>query len=463
MARARWLTPFRSLPIRTRLTIAFIGVMAIVLAAAGVFLYTLYRNDFDAQDDIASQAQAADVAALVHRAGPGSVPYSGERFAQVYAADGRLLTSSRRAAGVRLLTIPEARAAARSPQRIERRDYPFGAAGVRALPVSGRDEQAGVRYAVAVASPLALSDHERAHLRLLLLIAGPLSLLLAAVAGHELARAALRPVDRMRARAERITERQLSERLPVSESNDEIAALGLTLNAMLDRVEGAVKRERRLVSDASHELRTPLTTLRAEVDYALMAEREPAELRAALQSASEEAKRMSRLADDLLVLARADQGRLPLHPEPLDAADVLGAAAARARAAAEMRGRSIVVDEDMPPMHVMQADPDRTAQALDNLVKNALLYGEGTITLSARGDDHSVELHVADEGPGFSDGLLARAFERFGRGDEARAGAPGSGLGLALVEAIALAQGGSARARNREEGGADVWISLPRA
>ena len=172
---------------------------------------------------------------------------------------------------------------------------------------------------------------------------------------------------------------------------------------------------------------------------------------------------MSRLADDLLVLARADQGRLPLHPEPLDAREVLTVAAARARAAAELRGRSIVVDEDMPALHAVQADRDRTAQALDNLVKNALFYGEGTITLSASGGDHRIELHVTDEGPGFSDGLLERAFERFGRGDEARAGAPGSGLGLALVEAIAVAQGGSAQARNREQGGADVWIALPRA
>jgi len=132
-------------------------------------------------------------------------------------------------------------------------------------------------------------------------------------------RAALRPVERMRARAERITERQLLERLPVSDAADEIAALGRTLNAMLDRVEAAVARERRVVSDASHELRTPLTTLRAEVDLALMGDRDNAELRAALKSASEEARRMSRLADDLLVLARADQGRLPLHPRPLGA------------------------------------------------------------------------------------------------------------------------------------------------
>ena len=145
----------------------------------------------------------------------------------------------------------------------------------------------------------------------------------------------------MRAQAERITERQLQERLPGAESADEIAALSRTLNAMLDRIEAAVAHERRLVSDASHELRTPLTTLRAELDLALMGDRTPEEMHAALRSAAEEARRMSRLADDLLVLARADQGRLPLNEEPLLVHELLEAAASRAQAAARCAdGRS---------------------------------------------------------------------------------------------------------------------------
>jgi signal transduction histidine kinase len=267
----------------------------------------------------------------------------------------------------------------------------------------------------------------------------------------------------MRARSARITERQLSERLPVPESADEIGALGTTLNAMLDRVEAAVARERRVVSDASHELRTPLTTLRAEVDLALMGDRDPAELRAALESASEEARRMSRLADDLLVLARADQGRLPLHPEPKAALELLDAAAGRARAAADIRGWSIVVRDEVPGGATVLADPARTAQALDNLITNALLYGDGVITLTARINGELVELHVTDDGSGFPDDLLGHAFERFGRGSEARASESGSGLGLALVEAVAVAQGGHAGVCNRPEGGADVWIALPRA
>jgi heavy metal sensor kinase len=459
MARVPGLTRFARLPIRARLTVAFAGVIAIVLAAAGVFLYAQFQRDLDAQIDEALNLEVRDIAALVHSAGPAAVVSSDEERAQVYAGDGRLLASTREAAGSRLLSAADARRSARAPQRFERRPLSSSAsARVRAVPVRGRD---GARLSVAVADTLRLRDHELGRLGRLLLIAGPLALVLASVAGHELARAALRPVDRMRAQSERITEHELSERLSVPEPADEIGALARTLNAMLDRMEVAVSRERRLVSDASHELRTPLTTLRAEVDLALLGDREPAELRAALESASEEAKRMSRLADDLLVLARADQGRLPLNPRPLPARDLLEAAAGRARAAVDQRKRSIVVD-GLPSGRAVRADPDRAAQALDNLITNALRYGDGTITLSARDDGELVELHVTDDGRGFADDLLGRAFERFGRGDEARAGEPGSGLGLALVEAVAEAHGGHARARNRPQGGADVWIALPR-
>jgi signal transduction histidine kinase len=284
--------------------------------------------------------------------------------------------------------------------------------------------------------------------------------LVATAIANAQSRAALRPVERMRSQAAQITERELSARLPVSDDTGEVTALGRTLNSMLDRVEEAVARERRVVSDASHELRTPLTTLRAEVDLALMGDRDKAELRAALESASEEARRMSRLADDLLVLARADQGRLPLHPRPLTARELLEDAAGRAHAGAEVRRRSIVI-ADPDDGCAVRADPDRAAQALDNLITNALLYGDGTITLSAQSNHQYVEVHVADEGDGFPAELLPRAFERFGRGQRARSNEPGSGLGLALVEAVAVAHGGRAAVRNCPDGGADVSITLP--
>src|ERR1700733_10656932 len=214
-----------------------------------------------------------------------------------------------------------------------------------------------------------------------------------------------------------------------------------------------------LVSLASHELRTPLTALRTEVELALVGDRDASELRAALRSAAEEIRRVCRLADDLLVLARADRGQLPLRPRPLEPRVLLEAAAARARAAAWTRGRQIMVC-DLAPGRWVLGDPDRAAQALDNLVANALHYGRGTITLSAREDDGLLGLHVADQGSGFAEDMARRAFQRFSRGRRARD--TGSGLGLSLVAAIALAHRGVATVGNLPQGGADACIALPR-
>jgi K+-sensing histidine kinase KdpD len=211
--------------------------------------------------------------------------------------------------------------------------------------------------------------------------------------------------------------------------------------------------------DASHELRTPLTALRTEVELALLGNRTASELRAALTSAAEEIRRVCRLADDILVLARADHGRLPLRLRPLQPRGLLEAAAARARGAAQAQGRELVV-RDTAPGSWLLADPDRAAQALDNLLSNALQYGSGTISLTACTDGRLLGLRVTDQGTGFAEDIAAHAFERFTRGR--RAPGDGSGLGLSLVAAIASAHHGVATVRNLPEGGADACISLPR-
>ena len=223
--------------------------------------------------------------------------------------------------------------------------------------------------------------------------------------------------------------------------------------------QGREAEEWQLVSAASHELRTPLTALRTEVELALLGDREASELRAALSSAAEEIRRVCKLADDILMLARADHGQLPLRPRPLPPRPLLEAAAARGRAAAWTQGRQIVVGDHAPGSRLL-ADPDRTAQALDNLIANALHYGSGTITLTARADAGLLALHVTDQGNGLPDDMAARAFQRFTRGKPAHD--PGSGLGLSLVAAIASAHHGTAAITNLPEGGADASITLPR-
>jgi two-component system OmpR family sensor kinase len=461
MARPR-LTRFARLPIRIRLTIAFAAAMAAVLGTAGAVVYAQFRHDLDGQIDSGLRGRLAEAMSFVDAGGgPRAIGSRGDRYSQLYSADGRVLATTRAPASFRLLTRQQVRRALAAPLAIRRTHVPDGDVRVRAAAArQGR----GRMTVVAVGDALDRRDDALHRLAALLLIAGPIALVLASSAGYALARAALRPVDRMRTQAEQLTEGRLTERLSVPETRDEVAALGRTFNALLGRVEAAVARDRQLVSDASHELRTPLTVLRAEVDLALRGDRDPAELRAALEAAATEAKRMTRLSDDLLVLARADQGRLPLDPQTIAAGDLLEAAASRARAAAGQQGRAVVVSAgDSADGPAVLADPDRAAQALDNLVGNALRYGAGTISLTSRTDADVVVLHVTDEGGGFPHDVIDRAFERFARGADAQARGSGSGLGLALVDAVARAHGGHAQARNRPEGGADVSIALPRA
>ena len=450
----------RRLPIRLRLTIAFAGVLAAVLGAAGVVLYTELAEDLDDTIDAELRHRTVDFVALVgsERSPRVALRAGAEPLAQVYDPSGGLIASTGQLNTARVLSEPEVRRAAREPVELERRSTPAGDARVlaRAAP-TGADRE----VVVAIGNSLTGRDDALDRLRTLLLLVGPLALLLASYTGYQVAGAALRPVERMRQRAEQITEHDVAERLPVPDTGDEIEALGRTFNELLARLDAALARERRLLSDASHELRTPLTVLRTGIQVALRRERDVDELRAALESAEHEAGRVTRIAEDLLVVARADQGRLPLRLEPLDTGELLENAAGRARPAAESSGRRLRPESD-GLARAVRADRDRTSQALDNLVANALVHGRGAVRLVARDAGDQVELHVIDEGPGFSEELQARAFERFSHGEEARSG-EGSGLGLAIVAAIARAHGGGVGARNLPGGGADVWITLPAA
>jgi signal transduction histidine kinase len=324
---------------------------------------------------------------------------------------------------------------------------------VLALPV---DAQAS-RVLVAVGTSLEARGEALEELQTQLLIGLPLALLLASIAGYALTGAALRPVESMRRRAAGISGGDPGQRLPVPEPHDEIRRLGETLNEMLGRIEATIRRERRFVADASHELRSPLAMLRTELELAGRRERTREELAEALRSAGEETERLSRLADDLLILARAEDGRLPVQPENVPANELLERAASRFVGRAHDAGREITVE---PSEETVRGDRLRLEQALGNLVDNALRHGAGNVILHAVEDTSEVELHVIDEGAGFPAGFLPHAFDRFARANEARGGS-GSGLGLSIVDVIARAHGGSAHVVNRNGGGVDAWIAVP--
>ncbi len=306
------------------------------------------------------------------------------------------------------------------------------------------------------------------RLGLLLLVGDPAAVALASLVAWVMTGAALRPVERMRREAAAYSVSEPMLRLPLPESNDEVARLGETLNSLLDRLQAALDRERRLLDDASHELRTPLSTLKAEIDLALSCARSPGELKAALRSAAEETNRLSRLAQDLLVLSRARDGGLQIHRVRTDLGDMLERISARHRPRADQAGCRI---ECHAQPVTIAADPMRLTQALDNLMDNAIRYAEsgGTIRVTADVRDDAVTITIENPGPGFPVAILETAFEPFVSGSHYRAiapgedgtlaGQPGAGLGLAIVKAVVQAHHGTVTAAN-VPGGARVTMSL---
>jgi two-component system OmpR family sensor kinase len=443
------------LPIRVRLALVFALAMAIVLAGAGWFAYSRVSADLRRALDQDLRARGQDLSALVGHGGSvsateGSLIENGESFAELLDSEGRVLDATR-PIEQSLLAPPELEAALRGPIFADRVGVPGldEPARILALPVT----HAGSKEVLVVGATRENRLETLSSLRASFLIGGPIALLLAAFGGYLLAGAALRPIESMRRRAAEISTTSLDERLPVPRANDAVSRLGVTLNAMLARLEDGLERERRFLADASHELRAPVALLKTELGLALKPGRTDAELREAIASAAEHTDRLARIADDLLLLARAEQGELRLKTDQVDVADVLHDVTRRFRTD---RAISIAPGEPI----VVTADRLRLEQALTNLVDNALRHGSGAVTVSASADNGTAELHVMDEGHGFDEAFLPQAFERFTRADEGREG-EGSGLGLAIVTTIARAHRGSASAKNLPGGGADVWISLP--
>lgn len=453
------------IPIRLRVTLAFAGVMALVLAGLGLFVYLRQRDQLDETLETALRSRAAEVSALARDAG-GRLSDSGadplieqdESFAEILSPDGTLVDATAQLGGAVVLDANQLEAAADGPVFADLAQVPGieGQARLLATPVETGDRT----LVVVVGSSLGDRDEDLASLARLLAIGGPIALLLASLAGYAMAGAALRPVESMRRRAADISAGEPGARLPVPPARDELARLAETLNTMLGRLEEALARERRFVDDASHELRTPLALHRVELELALLHAADEAELRAAIASAMEEIDRLIGLAEQLLVVARSEDGEVAIDRKPFPVEDALAAIDARFAARADQARRTVT--HRPADGLLLDADRLRVEQALTNMVENALRHGGGPVRMEARRSGASVEIHVTDEGPGIPEEFIGRAFERFSRSDAARARG-GTGLGLAVVDSIARAHGGAAHARNRPEGGADVWIEVPDA
>lgn len=310
-----------------------------------------------------------------------------------------------------------------------------------------------------------------------LLVAGPATLLLAAVGGYWLATRAMRPVQLITHTARQIGETDLSRRLNLKR-RDELGDLAATFDGMLTRLEAAFVRQRQFTADASHELRTPLAIVGLEVERALAHTREPAEYAQALATIQAENAYMSRLVIDLLTLARADAGQAAPQWEAVDLGDIVLDAVERLSPLALAQGITLQAG-DLPEL-VATADRAYLAQLLTNLIENGIKYTAGVglcvhVTLACAADGAMALIRVADDGPGIPANHLPHIFERFYRVDEARSQdmpgsessatcgptTGGSGLGLALVEWIAQLHGGEVHARSTVGEGAVFDVLLP--
>jgi heavy metal sensor kinase len=446
-------------PTRLRLTFVFAAMMVVVLAVIGSFVYLRFRAELDRSINLNLRTQAAAVVPLVGSdagltAAVASPLFRGhESFVQILDARGRVLAAIADLRTSSLLTERQLTAARQHTLLLTRGSGAPLTEGSRLLTTPVTTKSHG-RVVVIVGTTLDERADALSNLAVLLAIVGPLALLIASVAGYGVASAALRPVELMRRRAATVSASEPGRRLPLPAADDEVRRLGVTLNDMLERLEESFAREKAFVANASHELRTPLATLKTELELALRRERSADQLLDALRSANDEVDRLAALADDMLVLARADEGGVPVRRVQINAVEILNRV--RDRFDPEhVRVRVAGVDGVR-----FLGDPVGLEQALGNLVDNAIRHGDGDVTLRTAATDHAVELHVEDAGPGFPSGFVDQAFERFTRADPGRGGR-GAGLGLSIVRTIARAHGGDAHAVNRPTGGADVWLVIP--
>jgi two-component system, OmpR family, sensor kinase len=457
--------------LRLRLALLFAATTAVVIAAAAVvFLWQLRVAQIGALD--AGLRARADAVAAEVRAGAlpaqggqqgqnqGEFPVA-EAESQVLTPQGAARYSSAGSGQLPLVTGEWLRRAAAGTVTFI---TSIEGERVRVLAFPARDGSRPV--IVAAGASTGVADAAQSRAQAVILAAGPAAVAAAGLGAWVLAGATLRPVTRMRRRLADITEYNPAARLRVPAGQDEIASLAITMNALLDRLQLALDRQRHFVADASHELLTPLTALRAELELAGRPGRSRAALEAAVTAAAGDTDRLIRLAEDLLLLARAQQGANFLRPGEVDVSELLSAAARAFAGQAHAHG--VALRMRAGPALTVTADSDRLRQAVDNLLSNAIRHSPvgGTVELAAArtrrdGQDLAV-IEVRDQGSGFPPGFLPHAFERFSRADVGRSRAEGgTGLGLAIVEFIARAHGGRAVAVNRPGAGAQVSVELP--
>ncbi len=450
-------------PIRLRVALVFALALAVAFALGGWLFVSQLSAAMLRSTDAALAARLSQAGRYAEDDGnPRSPavsrgkPAPGEYIIQIVSPSGRVTRASPDAGSVTLLSAAQLRRARHGgltltrtlygePERVAAAPLAEGHGSVAIAGISLESSEATLRQITAA-----------------LIVGGTVFVIAAGLGAYWLARAALAPVERLRREVAALSERDTGSAVRVPGTHDEIAALAGTMNDLLVRLHRALARQRAFVADASHELRTPFAVLRGELELAGRPGRSREELSAAVASAAEEADRLTRITDDLLLLARGDEVTLGLSLARTDVPHLLARSAERASARAAAAGVTCRVDA--PAGLTAVVDEGRIRQAVDNLTDNALRFApRGTeVVLCAEKAGPELVIEIRDRGPGFPPAFLPHALVRFARPDLGRArDAGGAGLGLSIVQAIADAHGGRAVAGNRDGGGAVVRLEIP--
>ena len=459
------------LSIRAKLTLWYLSLAALALLLFATAIYVSFSrgllNTIDASLNNHAEriAQAVGHPSATEEASQPGVLILVPQFVSVLNKDGKVTDQIMDAEGHE---VPITTAALERVIKDWKPEYDEVALSetehVRTITWPARDEDGELFYVVVGQS---LKDVERAQKQLLLLlaVANPIALLLASLGGLWLANKALRPVDRLTRAAERIGRGNLSERVEVPRSHDEIGRLAETFNQMIGRLERAFERERQFTADASHELKTPLAVLRGDIEVTLRRERTPDEYKRVLQSSLEEIARLTKLTEDLLTLARSDANEAVLELADVELDRLASEARAYIAPLAHSAGVALSYQPPDSPV-IVEGDHKRLKQLLVNLLDNAIKYTSdgGSAKLSLAVENSSAVIEVADTGRGIPASALPHIFDRFYRQTDPRdTRVTGFGLGLAISKWIVDAHGGSIEAQSTAGAGTSFIIRIPLA
>lgn len=460
--------------VRVRLTLWYVLVFGLLLLGFSIFIYlvlseTLY-NRLDQVLASAAQAAATNFQKEISENEEADVTAAAAEalidlrlpdvYIALFAGDQLLATNSDEG---QLLALGKDRlpATGTSEQPVFRTIAGFGEAGARLAALSLRVNEQD--YRVVVIAPLHDTVEQLASIRRIFYIGLPATLLVAGLGGLMLARKSLAPVVAMSNQAELISAKNLHERLPISNPNDELGHLASVFNELLLRLDRSFESMRQFMADASHELRTPLAIIRGEADVALSQDRGAAEYKEALAIIQDEAKRLSRIVDDMLALARADAGQRPLKIEEFYLNDLVEDCFRAAQVLAWRKGVALTLAPaaDM----AFRGDEDMLRRMILNLLDNAIKYtpADGAVGVKLVGEAARAKIIVEDTGIGIPAEAAAHIFERFYRVDKSRSRADGSsGLGLAIARWVAEAHNGAIHLISQPGHGSTFTVTLPR-